>query len=196
MIYEYWSNGNMIYPSAIRSVIALAVFFLAGFIYLAGPVRANNNDISETMSVKAPADVVWKAITSADQFQAQVKSTRDDEAVVEQSFYKIPFYGEVKATLRVKAKPNEVLSYDLIEAKMIKSFSGSWILTAIDKNTTRLKLTSNVDPGLPIPRFLVNQFIRGKVKGRLKKSQVLAEELYNKSVKTTAEVPKPDIARP
>ncbi|MBU6451615.1 MAG: SRPBCC family protein [Cyanobacteria bacterium REEB67] len=186
----------MYYPSAIRSVIALAFLLLAGFFYLAPSVRANNNDISETMSVKAPADVVWKAITSADQFQAQVKSTKDDEAVVEQSFYKIPFYGEVKATLRVKAKPNEVLSYDLIEAKMIKGFSGSWILTAIDKSTTRLKLTSNVDPGLPIPRFLVNQFIRGKVKGRLKKSQVLAEELYNKSVKTTAEVPKPDIARP
>ena len=182
--------------SAARPFIALAFIAVVGLLAPTQAAYAGGNDITETMSVKAPVDVVWKAITSADQFNAQVKSTKDDEAIVEQSFYKIPFYGEVTAVLKVRAKPNEVLSYDLVEAKMIRAFSGSWVLTAIDKNTTRLKLTSNVDPGLPIPRFLVNQFIRGKVKGRLKKSQVLAEEMYSKSVKTTAEVPKPDLVKP
>jgi uncharacterized membrane protein len=168
---------------------------LVGASLAATPAQAANNDVSESVTVKAPVDVVWKVISSADNFDADVKSVKEEHTLVEQSFSKIPFYGEVKATIEVKAKENESLSYRMVDGKNIKNFSGCWTLSPIDKTTTRLKLTSNIDPALPIPRFLVNQFIRGKVRGRLKKSQTLAETMYVKNTKTTCDLPKQDLAK-
>jgi len=141
--------------------------------------------VSDSTIVNAPKELVWTAVTSADKFDCNIKSTEGEEAVVAQKFEKIPFYGTVKTTLKITVKENEQLSYELIESdKVLKEMSGGWHLTPIDKNKTRLKLTSNVDPGLPIPRFLINRFIKSKVQGRLNKTRKLAEELYENQRKS------------
>jgi hypothetical protein len=146
---------------------------------------ARSHDISDTTVVNAPKEVVWSAVTSADKFDADICSTEGTEAVVSQKFHKIPFYGTVATTLKIKVKENEFLSYDLIKAdKNLKHMSGSWVLTPIDKSKTQVKLTSSVDPGLPIPRFLVNQFIKMKVHSRLAQTRQLAESMYESKKKS------------
>lgn len=143
------------------------------------------NSVTDVTVVNAPKECVWAAVTSADKFDADIKSTEGKEAIVQQKFDKIPFYGTVQTTLKITVKENELLSYELIEAdKSLKEMSGKWQLTPIDETKTRLKLTSNIEPGLPIPRFLINQFIKGKVRTRLHKTQKLAEELYGKQRKS------------
>ncbi|MBX3075480.1 SRPBCC family protein [Candidatus Obscuribacterales bacterium] len=143
------------------------------------------NSVSDTTVVNAPKECVWKAVTSADKFDADIKSTEGKEAIVQQKFERIPFYGTVQTTLKITVKENELLSYELIEAdKSLKEMSGKWELTPVEQAKTRLKLTSNIEPGLPIPRFLINQFIKGKVRTRLHKTQKLAEELYDKQRKS------------
>lgn len=135
--------------------------------------------VTDTTVVNAPKELVWAAVTSADKFDADIRSTEGKEAIVAQKFERIPFYGTVQTTLKIRVKENELLSYELIESdKAMKDLSGGWELTPIDGTKTRLKLTSNVDPGLPIPRFLINKFIKGKVQHRLHKTRKLAEEMY------------------
>ncbi len=147
--------------------------------------KSGRQDISDTMVVNAPKEFVWSAVTAADKFDVNVHSTDGDEAVVAQKFEKIPFYGTVDTTLKIKVKENEYLGYDLIKCdKSLKQMSGSWQLTPIDKLRTQVKLTSSVEPGLPIPRFLVNKFIKMKVHGRLDKTRQLAEHLYEKKKKS------------
>jgi hypothetical protein len=135
--------------------------------------------VSDTTIVNAPKELVWAAVTSADKFDADIRSAKGEEAIVAQRFERIPFYGTVHTTLKITVRENEELSYELIESdKVLKEMSGGWHLTPIDHNKTKLKLTSSVDPGLPIPRFLINRFIKGKVQGRLNKTRKIAEELY------------------
>jgi hypothetical protein len=143
------------------------------------------HDISDTTIINAPKEAVWAAVTSADKFDADVTSADGQEAIVAQKFDKIPFYGSVATQLKIKVKENESLSYDLIKAdKNLKQMSGSWQITPIDKTKTQLKLTSSVDPGLPIPRFLVNQFIKMKVHSRLMKTRQLAEHIHESKKKS------------
>lgn len=142
---------------------------------LPGHAKGKRDPVSDNIAIDAPASAVWKAVTSADKFDASVSSSEGNEAVVEQAFEKIPFYGTVKTTLKVTVKPGEVLSYEMIKSDKLKEMSGSWVLTPINKNKTHLKLTSSVDPGLPVPRFLINHFIKGKVHSRLEKTRKLAE---------------------
>jgi hypothetical protein len=146
---------------------------------------AKCNGVSDTTVVNAPKELVWAAVTAADKFDADIRSTEGKEAIVAQKFEKIPFYGSVQTTLKITVKENELLSYELIESdKVLKEMSGGWELTPIDGTKTRLKLTSSVDPGLPIPRFLINKFIQGKVKTRLSKTRKLAETMYENQRKS------------
>lgn len=149
----------------------------------AKPARVH--DVSDTMTINAPKEVVWSAVTSADKFDANVHESDGTEAIVAQKFEKIPFYGTVATTLKIRVKENEYLGYELIKSdKNLKQMSGSWQLTPIDKTKTQVKLTSSIDPGLPIPRFLINKFIKMKVHTRLDKTRQLAEELYQTKKKS------------
>lgn len=149
------------------------------------PKRESKHDVTVSTVVNAPKEVVWAAVTSADKFDADVRSAEGTEAVVSQKFDHIPFLGTVETTLKIRVKENEYLSYDLIKSdKTLKQMSGSWNLTPIDKCKTQLRLTSNVDPGLPIPRFVVNKFIKMKVHSRLDKTRLLAEQLYETKKKS------------
>lgn len=147
-------------------------------------VAKGDKAVSGTTIINAPKEVVWTAVTSADKFDADIRSLEGEVAIVAQKFERIPFYGTVQTTLKVTVKENEILSYELIKSdKLMKDMSGCWELTPIDKDKTKLTLTSSVDPGLPIPRFLINRFIKSKVHTRLSNTRKLAEQLHEEKRK-------------
>ncbi|MBX9691476.1 MAG: hypothetical protein K2Z81_03765, partial [Cyanobacteria bacterium] len=83
------------------------------------------------------------------------------------------------------------------KSNKLKDMSGGWTLKPAGADKTTLILDSYVDPGLPVPRFIIDHFVRMKVKGRLKRTKKLAEELYtsSKAQKTVAEPDSTETAK-
>ncbi|MBX9668691.1 MAG: SRPBCC family protein [Candidatus Obscuribacterales bacterium] len=160
----------------IAALIAILAFTILGLPAMAK--TGKTQPVSDSVVINAPKETVWQAVVSADKFDANIRQSDGKVAIVEQEFQRIPFMGSVKTTLKVTAKENEMLAYEMVDGR-VKEFSGCWELIPVETNVTKLKLTSNVDPGLPIPRFLVRQFIKSKVTHRLEKTKKLAEQIHN-----------------
>jgi len=172
-------------------VMAAAVFALLSSGLPAIAKSLKHEGVTDSIVVSAPREAVWKAVTSADKFKASIKSTDEHTAIVEQTFDKIPFLGTVKTVEKVTVKPKESVSYVMIESNKFKAMSGCWLLTSVDDKTTKLQLTSYVDPGLPVPRFLINHFVKGKVEARLEKTKKIAEDIYANQTKSVSTSEKP-----
>ncbi len=147
---------------------------------------AKAKGVQESVVVNAPQNQVWNTITNANRFDASISEEKTNEAIVEQEFKSLPVFGTCHTTMRVTAVPRTSINYKMIKSNRLKDMAGGWTLKATGPEKTKLTLESYVDPGLPVPRFIIDHFVRMKVKGRLKKTKKLAEELYlsSKSKKT------------
>ncbi|MBZ0187197.1 MAG: hypothetical protein K8F91_13195 [Candidatus Obscuribacterales bacterium] len=168
------------------------IFLTLAVLTVSAPVCAKDGfkGVQSDILINAPRAHVWKIVIDKENFAFafKKKDDRTNEAIIEQDFPSIPLMGQVKTVLKIKVKENEKLDYDLIESNQIKAFSGGWLLTSVNESTTKLHISSYVDPGLPVPRFLVNAFLKGRVNKRLKKAKRLAEASYVKTLfKSTVE---------
>ena len=134
--------------------------------------------VREKVRINTPHHHVWKILTNADKFNASIQTEKKNEAIVEQRFKTLPIYGTAITTLKVTAVPRTSITYEMLNSNKLKAMSGGWKLTPLNENTTDVELYSYVDPGLPVPQMVVNHFVRRKVKGRLKKTKLLAESSY------------------
>lgn len=139
--------------------------------------------VSGHVIVNADSKAVWKTLSTMGNFDDKLQSVNGNEAVVEQKFKSLPLLGVATVLLRANVKPMERIDFQMIKSDKLKDFSGSWSISPLDDRRTKLNLTMNVDPGLPVPRFLVNKFIAGKVRSRLKKVKVLAESSVRKQAR-------------
>ena len=139
------------------------------------PVCAREHGVTESVLIHASQDAVWEAVRDTKHFDNKIESHVPNEAVVEQRFRSLPLIGETTATIQVTTIPKKSIDYHLIHSNHLKALRGSWLLTPISPSETKLQLSSYVVPGLPVPRFLINNFVAMKVRGRLHKVKVLAE---------------------
>jgi hypothetical protein len=167
-------------PKSIRltSTLAAALMVLALVSVPSG--AESGRGVSGQMTVDAPPAQVWKVLTTTGNFDDKVKSVNGDEAIVEQKFATLPLMGSATVVVKARVKNMERIDFDMIRSDRLKGFSGSWSISPLSATTTRLHLRMDVDTGLPIPRILVNRFISGKVKNRLRKVKALAESSVRK----------------
>jgi hypothetical protein len=170
----------MIRKSPLTGGMIASAMFLGVLLLLppAGSQRAkeSNRGASASVHIKASAPVVWKAMTDAEQFDTTVeKETPNGGTLVKQRFARLPVFGEMAVTFRVITVVEQRLDFEMVHSNCLKSFSGNCVLTPISDNETQLDMHSFVDPALPVPQFLVNQFLSGKLHKRLLKVKKLSE---------------------
>lgn len=148
------------------------------------PVCAGEKGVAGTIIVHAPKKLVWETVCDTKSFDDTLQSTSGNQAIVEQKLSSLPIMGQTTVLLRTTVFPQERIEYELIKSDRLKALSGTWILTKIDENRTKVSLTSFVDPGLPVPRILVNHFAAGRLRQRLRLVKTLAENAHLKTQKT------------
>jgi hypothetical protein len=145
------------------------------------PVFAENpRGVSGRVLIDAPPQKVWTVLTATGNFNDKLQSVNGDEAIVEQKFGTLPLMGSETVVVKAKVKNMDRIDFEMIKSDHFKAFSGAWSIAPAGSDKTHLNLKMDVDPGLPVPRVLVNMFVSGKVKSRLKKVKALAEESNRK----------------
>lgn len=164
----------------IRVTVFISLFLLA-----VSPALASNEQkpVVSSIVINAPRPLVWKTITDDKKFGFTFKKreANSNEAIIEEKFPSIPFMGTVSMLIKISVKENEILKYDLLESEHVKTFKGDWKLSTVGENKTNFKISSYVDAGLPVPRFLVNAFLKGRINKRLRKAKTLAEASFRDS---------------
>lgn len=157
----------------IRLLLALASVFL----FAITPVFADaTKGVTGSMIVAGSRDKVWEVLTATGHFDDTLHSVHGNEAIVTQKFKSLPFFGVTTVKVKATVQPKDRIDFRMIESDRLKAMEGNWQIHSIDKGKMRVQLTMYVDPGLPVPRFLVNQFIAGKVRHRLRTVKNLVEK--------------------
>jgi len=146
--------------------------------------KTSQKGVSASVIIHASQDNVWTAICDTKSFEENIKSVKGNEAIVEQKLGSLPIFGSTHVLVRTRVFPQSRIEYDLLESNHLKELNGAWILTPINKERTKLELTSYCDPGLPVPRFLVNAYTQGRCKNRLRRVKALAETVHKQTRKT------------
>ncbi len=154
--------------------------------------QAGKGGVSSSTVINAPKEAIWGVLSIGGHFDDNIQSITGNEARAEQKFRYIPFLGTLTILVKATAIPMEQIEFNMMQSDKMKAFSGQWRIVPIDDCHTRLHLIMNVDPGLPVPKFLINQFILGKVKSRLKKIKTLVE----KQSRTSTRTPRPPGQKP
>lgn len=171
-----------------RGLLLMSVGLILGMAPVAAPLDATAKEIKgvhSSIEIDAPPSVVWEAVadqrkTDPDIEYSKVLSRTGNVVVVEQKFGKLPMLGSAVVTFRSDEVPHKRIDYKMLKSDKFKHMSGSWILTPIDKDTTKLELTNFVDAGVPMSQFIVNQVTKGKVKARLSNVKLIAESAQRK----------------
>jgi hypothetical protein len=151
--------------------LMLSFWTCAQVVYPAEGMRG----VSSSTVVNAPKETVWKTLTTVGNFDDKLISQNGNEATVEQKFKSLPMLSAIIIIVKAKVTPEEHIDFEMVKCERLKAFAGRYTLSAIDPKHTKVHLTMYIDPGLPVPRFLVNRFIEGKVKSRLKRIKTLVE---------------------
>lgn len=155
---------------------AVCLLLLMSFCCALPAVANVHKRVSSSLVVNAPKDDVWKILTTMGHFDDKMHSQNGNEAIVEQKFKSLPMLSAITVVMKATVTPTERIDFEMTKADHLKDFEGTWTVASIDEKKTKVGLSMFVDPGLPVPRFLVNKFIEGKVKSRLRKVKQLAEK--------------------
>lgn len=153
--------------------LAALTFALAFVMQL--PAVAKDHGVTSSILIEAPQDAVWEGIRDTKNFDDKIQSDVPNEAVVEQKFHLLPLIGETSVTLKATTIPKRTVDLSLIHSNHLKAFTGRFEVTPISPTETRLEMSLYVDTGLPVPQFVVNGFVAGKVRSRLQKVKAVAE---------------------
>jgi hypothetical protein len=148
----------------------------------AQPTHVVHKDgVHEEILIKASPKVVWESM------QTQRKLDPDSQyckaigepgnSLVEQKFKFPSPFGDAECILHLSETPAERVDFKLIESEELKKMEGCWTLTPVDNGTsTKLGLSSYVEPHMCIPRMLTNGIISHKAKKNLAMVKKLAEK--------------------
>jgi hypothetical protein len=157
---------------------------------IANDKKVNQNKrVRAKVSIKASPHIVWETVHEErkhdpDLEYSKVLEQGKNQAVLEQKFILIPIIGTAVCKMHNNEIPLERIDYKLIESDRFKAMEGSWILTANSDGTTILELSSYVDMGTPIPRFLLDNVTVRKLQRRLSNVKKMAEAAQLKLAQT------------
>jgi hypothetical protein len=147
----------------------------------------HKDGVHEQILIKASPKVVWQSMQEQrklDPDSQYCKPAVDNlRPVVEQKFVFPSPFGDAECTLHLSETFAQRVDFRLIESEDLKKMEGCWTLTPQDNGqSTRLELSSYVDPYMCIPRILTNGVISHKVKKNLAMVKRIAEKNAEKSM--------------
>jgi hypothetical protein len=151
-------------------------------IQFTGKTKTNPTSwVKGTIHVKAPAEVVWRAVHESrkkdpDLAYSRVLEQSTNEETYEEKFVLIPMLGSATCVLKDREVPLRRIDYQLIKSDHFKAMEGSWVLIPTEDGlSTTLELTSRIDLGLPVPQSFVDNNLAKKIERRLNHVKALAE---------------------
>lgn len=160
-----------------RKTLALAALFVVSL----PPAWAQENVVSGSISINAPANVVWDAVHSERQNDpdleySKVLEQHGNQALIEQKFNALPVIGAAVCQLIQREVPNVRIDYKLVKSDKFKALNGSWVLTASpDGRTTTLELSSHLDTGMAYSQGVIDMLTKKKIDKRLENVKRAAE---------------------
>jgi hypothetical protein len=136
-------------------------------------------------TIKAPPEVVWKAVHDERQNDPDIAYSRileqsENQYKLEQKFCLIPVLGTSTCVTHHVEVPNERIDYKLIQSDHFKAMEGSWVLSSLDGGkSTQLEFSSHLDLGLPVPRMLMDTITSKKMEKRLASIKKMAEARHS-----------------
>ena len=137
--------------------------------------------VHEEVLIKASPKVVWQSMQDQRKLDPDSQYCKpvgqDGKSVVEQKFKFPSPFGDAECILHLSETPAERVDFRLIESEELKKMEGCWTLTPVDNGqSTKLGLSSYVEPHMCIPRMLTNGIISHKAKKNLAMVKKLAEK--------------------
>jgi ribosome-associated toxin RatA of RatAB toxin-antitoxin module len=134
-------------------------------------------------TIKASPEVVWRMVHEERQHDPDIAYTKileqsEHECKLEQEFKFIPVLGTSVCVTEQKEVPFERIDYRLVKSDHFKEMEGSWTFASADNGrSTVLELSSHLDLGLPVPKFMMNSISTKKLEKRLAHIKELSENL-------------------
>lgn len=160
-----------------RKALALAAFIS----FSLAPALAQENVVTSSISINAPARIVWEAVhterqNDPDLAYSKVLEQHGNQALIEQKFNALPVIGEAVCQLIQREVPNERIDYKLVKSDKFRALNGSWVLTASpDGRSTTLELSSHLDTGVAYSQGVIDLFTKKKIDKRLENVKRAAE---------------------
>ncbi|MBS2000135.1 MAG: SRPBCC family protein [Candidatus Obscuribacterales bacterium] len=160
-----------------RKTVALAALALLS----TTPALAQENLVSGSISINAPARVVWEAVhterqNDPDLEYSKVLEQHGNQTLIEQKFNALPVVGAAVCQLIQREVPNERIDYKLVKSDKFKALNGSWVLTSSpDGRSTTLELSSHLDTGLAYSQGVIDLLTKKKIDKRLENVKRAAE---------------------
>jgi hypothetical protein len=109
--------------------------------------------VVESIVVDEPQDLTFRAICclrSVDKNRT-LESYTAPQAIISEHFGGLPIVGDsVRKYAETESAPNRI-DYRMISSNRFKTFKGAWILTPESGKSTKVTLTSFLDPGVRVP---------------------------------------------
>ncbi|MDR3616222.1 MAG: SRPBCC family protein [Candidatus Obscuribacterales bacterium] len=147
------------------------------------PVKDTSAWCKARTTIKASPEVVWRMVHEERQHDPDIGYTKvleqsEHECKLEQQFKFIPVLGTSVCVTEQKEVPFERIDYKLLKSDHFKEMEGSWTFASADNGrSTVLELSSHLDLGLPVPKFMMNRISTGKLEKRLAHIKELAENV-------------------
>lgn len=135
------------------------------------------------ITIKASPEVVWRMVHEERQHDPDIAYTKvleqsEHECKLEQEFKFIPVLGTSVCVTEQKEVPFERIDYKLVKSDHFKEMEGSWTFASADNGrSTVLELSSHLDLGLPVPKFMMNNISTRKLEKRLAHIKELSENI-------------------
>ncbi len=147
----------------------------------------HRDGVHEQILIKASPRVVWQSMQEQRKLDPDSQYCKpavdNSRPVVEQKFVFPSPFGDAECTLHLSETFAQRVDFRLIESEDLKKMEGCWTLTPQDNGqSTRLELSSYVDPYMCIPRILTNGVISHKVRKNLAMVKRIAEKNQEKSM--------------
>lgn len=147
--------------------------FLKGKAEVTANPKGGKRYLVARVLVNASPESVWKSIheerhKDPDLAYSKVIEEKGNHSILEQKFDVLPVIGSSVCTLDQEEIPLKRIDYHLIKSDRFKAMEGSWVITPYaGGKATVLELTSYIDPGLALPRFMIENVAKGKLERRV-----------------------------
>ena len=134
-------------------------------------------------TIKASPEIVWRMVHEERQHDPDIGYTKileqsEHECKLEQQFKFIPILGTSVCVTEQKEIPFERIDYKLLKSDHFKEMEGCWTFASADNGrSTVLCLSSHLDLGLPVPKFMMNSISTKKLEKRLAHIKELSENV-------------------
>lgn len=134
-------------------------------------------------TIKASPEIVWRMVHEERQHDPDIGYTKileqsEHECKLEQQFKFIPVLGTSICVTEQKEIPYERIDYKLLKSDHFKEMEGCWTFASADNGrSTILSLSSHLDLGLPVPKFMMNSISTKKLEKRLAHIKELSENV-------------------